>query len=99
MVLLFILFGSKILIGFYVDVHHNANHHLVHLATLFLYISCIMLLIDGGRNILSGALRGLQDSKVPMIIGVLCLWLISLPLGYMIGFYLYITRHEIARLH
>ncbi len=88
-VLLLILFGAKILIGFYVDAHHIANHHLVHLATLFLYISCIMLMIDGSRDIFSGGLRGMQDSKVPMIIGVLCLWLISLPLSYIIGFYLH----------
>jgi Na+-driven multidrug efflux pump len=45
-----------------------------------------MLFLDGVRNLLSGGLRGLQDSKAPMFIGILCLWLISLPLSYIVAF-------------
>jgi len=31
-------------------------------------------------------LRGLHDSKTPMHIGVMCLWGISLPMNYLMGF-------------
>lgn len=59
---------------------------IIHLAVIFMGLSGIMLFLDGVRNLLSGGLRGLQDSKTPMFIGILCLWLISIPLSYIVAF-------------
>jgi MATE family multidrug resistance protein len=33
-----------------------------------------------------GALRGLQDVKVPSIVALLSYWVVALPLGYGLGF-------------
>lgn len=76
----------KLLIGFYVNVHNPANDIIVHLSTYFFAVAAIALLLDGLRNLLAGALRGVHDSKAPMQIGIVCLWLISLPACYIMAF-------------
>jgi MATE family multidrug resistance protein len=43
-------------------------------------------LLDGLRNILIGILRGLLDTRVPMYISLLTIWLIGMPLSYMLAF-------------
>lgn len=74
------------LINLYVDTQDSNNKDLVLLATQFLAVSAFLLFFDGIRNLFSSGLRGMQDSKAPMIIGLICLWLISLPVCYFTGF-------------
>jgi MATE family multidrug resistance protein len=82
-----ILFGlfPQQLVTFYVA-PTSLTPQLLYLATLFFIISIFGLFFDGIRHLISGALRGLHDSKAPMRIGILSLWLISLPLCYLVGF-------------
>jgi MATE family multidrug resistance protein len=63
---------------------HNAE--LMHLAVIFFALAIMTLFMDGIRHIIASGLRGLQDSKAPMNIGVACLWAISLPMSYVFGF-------------
>ncbi len=56
------------------------------LAKIFFTLSVIYLIIDGIRILLSGALRGMHQSKAPMRIGIFSLWLISTPVSYLVGF-------------
>lgn len=56
------------------------------LSVLFFAISALIIFVDGIRHILSGTLRGLHDTQTPMRVGVVALWLISLPVAYFIGF-------------
>lgn len=79
-------FFPRVLLGFYVDIHDPLNHELVHLTIIFFAISGVFLLVDGVRNLLSGALRGLHDTKGSMKLGIICLWMISLPASYLVGF-------------
>lgn len=74
------------LIQFFGGQHNAQNGELVRLAVPFFMLAVITLYADGFRNIFSGALRGVHDSKAPMYIGTLCLWFISIPLCYLIGF-------------
>jgi len=76
----------KILIHFYVDVNNPANQLIVHEATVLLAISGCVLLLDSIRNITAGSLRGIQDSQSAMIWGIICQWIIALPLAYYFGF-------------
>lgn len=66
--------------------HKSLTSITYHYAKLFLFISAIILVLDGLRNVYIGALRGFKDAKTPMKIGVGCLWFISIPLCYVIGF-------------
>ncbi len=44
---------------------------------------------DGLQVVSSGVLRGLGDTKVPMVINLLGYWVIGIPLGLFFGFYLH----------
>jgi MATE family multidrug resistance protein len=71
----------------YLDTHLPSNHRITQLTTYFFEVACVFLLFDGIRHMLAGALRGLHDSTTPMQIGIVCLWFISLPVSYAVGFH------------
>lgn len=75
--------GSHVLIKLYSD---STDLEFIRLTEVFLLITATILLFDGARNFFAGILRGLQDSKTPMIIGIFCLWCISVPLSYIAAF-------------
>ena len=78
----------KVLISFYVDVHQAANAQLVHIAVLLMAVGAFSQFFDAVRNVATGALRGFHDTKVPMWVGILATWIISLPIGYFCAFIL-----------
>lgn len=84
----FVAFPTR-LVDLYLNIHHPAHTSLVYLASHFMMIAALYLTFDGVRNVLTSALRGLQDSKLPMKIGIACLWLIGLPCAYVVGFVLH----------
>ncbi len=51
-----------------------------------LLLAAIFQFSDGLQVSAAGALRGLKDTKVPMLITVLAYWVIGFPLGYLLGF-------------
>jgi multidrug resistance protein, MATE family len=51
-----------------------------------LVIMAIGQVFDAIRNVAIGALRGLQITKPPMLVGVLSLWIVATPLSYLMGF-------------
>lgn len=57
------------------------------LATQLLIIAAIFQLSDGVQVVGLGALRGLEDVKVPSLISLFSYWLFALPLGYVLGFW------------
>ncbi len=69
---------------FYIGV--TGNEQLDYYIRIFFALNVAFLLFDGFRNLFSGALRGLHDSRVPMRIGIITMWLMSLPISYLIGF-------------
>jgi len=83
------LFIPKNLIGFYVKVHDPASRQLVHIAVLLMAVGAFAQFFDAARNVATGALRGFHDTRIPMWIGILATWIISLPLGYFFAFKLH----------
>lgn len=75
------------LINLFIATNDIGNEAIIHLAIYFFIISALTLFADGIRNLLSSVLRGLHDSKLPMNVGIYCLWVISLPVSYIIAFY------------
>ncbi|EKD45829.1 MAG: hypothetical protein ACD_69C00117G0002, partial [uncultured bacterium] len=89
-VIFLLFFGMpEMLIHLYVGTNKFMDKELITLTSIFLAIAAVTLFIDGIRNLLSGALRGLHESQAPMRIGVICLWLVSLPCCYFVAFYLH----------
>jgi multidrug resistance protein, MATE family len=80
----FLIFPQT-LIDFYLRVDHPVHNELVHIATYFMMIAVVGMAFDGVRNVLTSTLRAMHDPKIPMQIGVFCLWLIGLPCAYIVG--------------
>ena len=55
------------------------------LAAQLLLLAAIFQFSDGIQVTANGALRGLKDTTVPMVITVLAYWGIGMPLGYWLG--------------
>lgn len=76
---LFILL-KDILPTFYID-----NLEVTMLAAQLLIIAAIFQLSDGMQVVILGALRGLQDVKIPTIICFIAYWIIGFPVSYYFG--------------
>ena len=69
------LFMPRLIISAYVEIDAAQNAALVALAVQFLLIAAAFQFFDGLQAITAGALRGLQDTRIPMIIAVAGYWL------------------------
>jgi MATE family multidrug resistance protein len=86
MAALMILFPLP-LIGAFIDIGDPANATVVGLAVGFLAFAGLFQIVDGAQAVSSGMLRGLQDTKVPMIFAAIGYWGVGLPLGAVLAFH------------
>jgi MATE family multidrug resistance protein len=59
-------------------------------ASTLLLIAALFQVSDGLQVVGLGALRGLEDVKVPSVVALLAYWAVALPLGYVLGFVLHL---------
>ena len=64
-----------------------ANAALVAYATQFLFVAALFQLFDGAQAVGAGALRGLQDTSVPMAYALFGYWIPGLGTSLWLGFY------------
>ena len=81
-----LLFPQQI-IGIFIDTSDPRNANVVTLATGIMTIAAISQILDGPQKIIMGALYGLQDTRIPMILSFLAFWGIGLMSGYWLGFH------------
>jgi MATE family multidrug resistance protein len=81
-----ILFGRE-LVGVFLDLDTPANAPVIDLAVAFLVLAGIFQLADSGQAASSGMLRGLGDTRVPMLYAALGYWGIGLPVAVLLGFW------------
>ncbi len=75
-----------VVIGFYLDLNDPANRGVIVFATTFLRIAALFQLVDGLQVAAIGALRGLKDTRVPMLITLVAYWLVGLGAGVWLAF-------------
>jgi MATE family multidrug resistance protein len=63
-----------------------ANATVTMLAAQLLLIAGFFQIFDGVQITSSGALRGFEDTRAPMVIGILSYWLMALPVSYFSAF-------------
>ncbi|MBW4651643.1 MAG: MATE family efflux transporter [Kaiparowitsia implicata GSE-PSE-MK54-09C] len=80
-----LLFRQQV-IGVYLDIRRPENVSVVALAVPMLVVSAIVQLLDGIQRVAMGALHGLQDARMPMVLSGLAFWGIGLPSSYLLGF-------------
>lgn len=61
------------------------NREIIGITAQLLLIAAIFQLSDGIQVVVLGALRGLQDVKVPMYITFVAYWMIGFPISYYLG--------------
>ncbi|MBA2653619.1 MAG: MATE family efflux transporter [Gammaproteobacteria bacterium] len=79
-------FFPKFFVHFFLNVHIAQNQPVLQLAVKLLAITAIFHIIDAGQLITNGALRGFQDTLVPMFLGLISFWLMGIGSGYVFGF-------------
>ena len=75
------------MVGLFLDLNDAANQPVIALAVAFLLYCGIFQLADAGQAVSSGMLRGLGDTRMPMLIAALGYWCIGLPLGAALAFW------------
>jgi len=80
------LIFPNLLIGAFIDTTNPVNFNVVALAVSFLAFAALFQIFDGAQAVAAGMLRGLHDTKVPMIYAAIAYWGIGLPLGVLLAF-------------
>ncbi|MEG3598473.1 MAG: MATE family efflux transporter [Pseudomonadota bacterium] len=77
----------KPLIAIYVDPWDPKNAVLVGFALQYIVIAAAFQLFDGMQAVAAGALRGLQDTRIPMWIATFAYWVPGIGTALALGFY------------
>jgi MATE family multidrug resistance protein len=78
----------KLVVALYLDINNPSNEDVVNLAIKLLVVAAIFQIVDGVQVTAVGALRGLKDTRIPMLIGIFAYWVIGLSTGYALGIWL-----------
>jgi MATE family multidrug resistance protein len=81
-----ILIAPGIALSLYVDPADPAKAAMVGFAMQYLLVAAAFQLFDGTQAVAAGALRGLQDTRVPMWIAILGYWVPGLGVALWLGF-------------
>lgn len=63
------------------------NKEVIEIAAQLLLVAAVFQISDGIQVVVLGALRGLQDVKVPMYITFVAYWVIGFPISFYLGLY------------
>lgn len=77
----------RTLIGIYIDVDVASEAAVVALATRLLMVGAVFQLVDGAQAVAAGVLRGLQDTRVPMLIALFGYWVVGFGASVLFGFF------------
>jgi MATE family multidrug resistance protein len=64
----------------------NENGQTAALAATLMIVGASFFICDGVQSIAAGALRGLNDTRVPLLISFVCFWVIGFTACYGLGF-------------
>jgi MATE family multidrug resistance protein len=79
--------APHMIVGWYLDLADPANAATVALASALLGVAALFQIVDGMQTVASGCLRGLGDTRVPMLAAAFGYWGIGFPTGYVLAFH------------
>ncbi len=86
--IIFVLFNAslpKIYVDFDDAVNFNDNFEVVSIAAKLLIVAAVFQISDGIQVVILGALRGMQDVKIPTLITFIAYWMVGFPISYYLG--------------
>lgn len=82
---LLVLF-PRTLVSAFLDLHDPANGRTATLAVSFLAVAALFQLVDAAQAVGAGVLRGVQDTRVPMVFALFGYWVIGIGVGAFLAF-------------
>lgn len=88
--IVFILFHKQLPV-FFLNVENKFqmvdNIEVIAIASKLVLVAAVFQISDGIQVVVIGALRGLQDVKIPMYLTFISYWVIGFPISYYLGLY------------
>ncbi len=66
------------------------NSEVMEIASKLLLVAALFQIVDGIQVVVLGALRGLQDVKIPMYLTFIAYWIIGFPISFYLANYTYL---------
>ncbi|MFG6562870.1 MATE family efflux transporter [Sulfitobacter sp. 1A13421] len=76
------------LISVFMQEDEPARAEILAIGTGLLVMAALFQLVDGAQVVALGLLRGVQDTKVPMVMAAVSYWIVGMPCSYLLGFVL-----------
>ena len=80
---------NDVLPAFYLDLrdvnNYLDNQEVVSIASKLLLVAALFQISDSAQIVFLGALRGLQDVKIPTMLTFTAYWIIGFPTSYFLG--------------
>ncbi|MBW4963214.1 MATE family efflux transporter [Sulfitobacter sp. CW3] len=74
------------LIDLFMQKSEPARAQILVVGTGLLAMAALFQLVDGAQAVALGLLRGVQDTKIPMILAGISYWVVGIPASYLLGF-------------
>lgn len=81
---LFVAFPEP-LVSLFLAEDEPARAEIMEIARIFLVLAALFQLADGMQAIGIGLLRGVQDTRIPMLMAAFGYWIVGVPSGYVIS--------------
>ena len=83
--MIYFLFPEQI-VGLFLRPDDPERAVIVPLGVTLLMVAALFQLADGAQAMAMGLLRGIQDTKVPLVIALISYWLVGIPISYALAF-------------
>lgn len=78
--------AAEPMVGLFLKPDEPQRDLIVPLGVTLLMVAALFQFADAGQVMAMGLLRGVQDTRQPMVIAAVSYWLVGLPAGYGLGF-------------
>lgn len=84
-IVLMLVFATPI-IGVFLDMAKPASGEILAYGVMLLMFAALFQMADAMQVMALGLLRGMHDTRIPMIMATVSYWVIGMPAGYILGF-------------
>jgi len=79
--------AALLIVNFAADIAalYTANSEIIELASTLMIFTAMYQFSDGIQLCSGGALRGMKDTAIPMVLSIISYWVIGFPLGYILA--------------
>jgi multidrug resistance protein, MATE family len=81
---MFLLFPAA-LMALFLDADQAETPAIIAYGSGLLAVAAVFQIVDAGQVMAMGLLRGLRDTRVPMVLAAVSYWCIGIPAGWLLG--------------